>query len=59
VDKTNRYKTPQKQSQYEHALKTTAKLSDALLWSPAASLAVLGPRDVVAKAIRVIRGRRR
>jgi len=59
MDKSNRFKAPHKKRAYEHALKTASTLSDALLWSPVAHLAITGPRDVVAKAIRVTRGRRR
>ena len=59
MDKTDHYKSKEKKRAYKRALKTAANLSPLLLWSPVASLAIPGPRDVVAKAIRVTRGRRR
>lgn len=59
MDKTNRYKSKEKKRAYERALKAAKALTTVILWSPIASLAITGPSDVVAKAIRVIRGRRR
>lgn len=59
MDKTNHYKSKKKKSDYERALKAASILTITTLRSPIATLAIRGPRDVVAKAIRITRGRRR